>query len=402
MPFSRSDTITFANVRPSPDDAGEFPVAVRPTRFEVPFADRVALLTEVPAAPMLSPTMSTVVSVEALTSFTKAVLETQDVPPDDASVVAECLVFANRSGVDTHGVVRLAHYIRRLQNGSIATRPELTIARRAPALASVDGGDGLGHVVSHRACIEAIDIARDQGSAFVVVSHSSHMGMLGYYMNLITEHGMAGMVMTTTDAFLVPFGGTRPFFGTNPLCMAVPGPDIPVVLDMATTSIPYGKVALAKVEGRSIPESWGVDGKGKPTTDPGELVGLHPIAGPKGSGIAMMIDVFCSLIMGLPFGPHIVKMYGDMEQPRNLGHVFAVWDITRFGTLDEFRNRVGEMIDELHAMPPAEGFDRVLFPGELEGLRRSERGLHGIPIEEGLADELRELGESVGVRFPAQ
>lgn len=344
---------------------------------------------------------SITISADDLSGFAAATLRSQGVPDRDARVVADCLVFANLSGVDTHGVVRLAHYVQRLQNGSIKSHPEITVSRRAPAVASVDGGDGLGHVVSHRACREAIEIAGDQGAAFVAVSHSSHMGMLGFYMNMVAEAGMAGMIMTTTDAFLVPFGGAKPFFGTNPLCLGVPGPDIPVVLDMATTSIPYGKVALAKVEGREIPDSWGLDAQGNPTTDPSALIGLHPIAGPKGSGIAMMIDVFCSLFLGLPFGPHIVKMYGDIETPRNLGHVFAVWDLSRFGPVEEFRSRVGTMIDELHAMPPAGGFDSVLFPGELEGIRRRERRQRGIPIEPGLAEELTELGNRLGVRFPS-
>lgn len=343
----------------------------------------------------------TVVSATGLKRFVAQVLEAQGVPPEHGETVAECLVFANLSGVDTHGVVRLAHYVARLRNGTITADPKLSVSRRAPAVATVDGKHGLGHVVSRRACDEAIEIARDQGTAFVLASDSSHMGMLGYYMNRVTENGMAGMIMTTTDAFLVPFGGAAPFFGTNPLCIGVPGRDIPVILDMATTSVPYGKVALARVEGRRIPETWGVDRHGNPTTDPSAVVGLHPISGPKGSGLSMMIDIFCSLFLGLPFGPHIVKMYGDMDRHRRLGHVFAVWDISRFVALDEFRSRIGTMIDELHSVPPAEGAGQVLFPGELEGRRRKDRSLRGVPIESGLAAELRDLGDRSGAGFPS-
>jgi ureidoglycolate dehydrogenase (NAD+) len=115
----------------------------------------------------------------------------------------------------------------------------------------------------------------------------------------------------------------------------------------------------------------------------------------------MMIDIFCSLFLGLPFGPHIVKMYGDMDRHRRLGHVFAVWDISRFVALDEFRSRIGTMIDELHSVPPAEGAGQVLFPGELEGRRRKDRSLRGVPIESGLAAELRDLGDRSGAGFPS-
>lgn len=340
------------------------------------------------------------VNAHGLCGFVRAVLESVGVPAEDAAIVADCLLTANLSGIDSHGVVRLAHYVRRLENGTIRAQPRIGVQRTASSVAVVDGGDGLGHVVTYRACTEAMTLARETGTAVVSVQNSSHFGMTGFYIMRLVSEGFIGMMMTATDAFLIPFGARKPFFGTNPIAFGFPAPGIPVVLDMATTSIPYGKVALAQTEGREIPSDWGLDEEGNPTTDPNRIAGLHPIAGPKGSGLAMVIDIFCSILSGMPYGPHINKMYGEMDAPRKLGHFVCVWDVRRIMPLERFLDRIQAMLDEFHALPPAEGFDRVYYPGEIEGLRREERRREGIPLDPGLHQELVELGERFGIAFP--
>ena len=206
-------------------------------------------------------------------------------------------------------MIRLAHYLRRLANGTIVARPEIQFERRAPSLGLVDGGDGLGHVVAYEASTRAMELAEESGSGAVLIRNSSHFGMAGFYVLRFVSEGYAGMAMTDTDAFQIPFGSRAPFFGTNPICFGFPSPGIPVLLDMATTSIPYGKIALAQIEGKPIPAEWGFDANGKPTTDPHAIAGMHPIAGPKGSGLAMIIDIFSSVLSGMPWGPHINAMY---------------------------------------------------------------------------------------------
>jgi ureidoglycolate dehydrogenase (NAD+) len=340
------------------------------------------------------------VSADQLRTFVQSVLAAVGVPREDGAIVADCLVTANLSGVDSHGVIRLAHYIQRLQNGTIKTEPQLHFERVAPAMGIMDGGDGLGHVVTYQACTHAMALAEESGAGIVSVRNSSHFGMTGFYVKRIVSEGYTAMMMTDTDAFLIPFGGRKPFFGTNPIAIGFPTDGIPVILDMATTSIPYGKVALAQTENKPIPADWGFDETGEPTTDPNRIAGLHPIAGPKGSGLAMIIGIFCSVLSGMPWGPHINKMYGEMDERRELGHFITVMDIKRIMPLDEFKRRLGEMISELTAIPPAEGFNRVYYPGEIEGLRRQERAKEGIPIDPGLYDELESLGERFEVPFP--
>jgi ureidoglycolate dehydrogenase (NAD+) len=343
---------------------------------------------------------TTLIHAHKLAIFVENILVAVGVPREDATVVADCLLTANLSGIDSHGVIRLAHYIRRLENGTIKTKPTLQFEKRAPSMGIMDGGDGLGHVVTYHACTEAMGLARESGSGLVAVRNSSHFGMTGFYILRIVSEGYVGMMMTDTDAFLIPFGSRKPFFGTNPLAIGFPTDGIPVILDMATTSIPYGKIALAQTEDKPIPSDWGFDADGNPTTDPHAIAGMHPIAGPKGSGLAMIIDIFCSVLSGMPWGPHINKMYGELGAPRQLGHFIAVFDIKHLMPLDVFKRRLGEMLRELGDLPPAEGFDRVYYPGQIEGLRRERRKVEGIPIDPGLYQELAELGERFGVPFP--
>ena len=336
---------------------------------------------------------------EELESFVRRVLQAHGVPETDAAVVAECVVCANLSGFDSHGVVRLGHYVRRLLNGTIVAHPRIGFTRAAASVGILDGDNGLGHVVTHAACDRAAEMARESGVGSVAIRNSSHFGMTGYYLLGLTGEGFGALVTTATDAFLVPHGGSRPFFGTNPIALGFPAPEIPVILDMATTSIPWGKLAIAEKEGRKVPPDWGVDEEGRPCDDPSKIRGLHPIAGPKGSGLAMMIDILANLLSGMAFGPHIVGMYGEMDRHRGLGHFITVWDIRRFLPLPEFTRRMGELIDELRQVPPAAGHERVYYPGEIEGLTRRRRSVEGVPIERGLYGELEEIGREHGIPF---
>jgi ureidoglycolate dehydrogenase (NAD+) len=263
----------------------------------------------------------------------------------------------------------------------------------------VDGGDGLGHVVTYYACTKAMELAEEAGSGAIVIRNSSHFGMTGFYIHRLVTAGYAAMAMTDTDAFQIPFGSRKAFFGTNPIAFGFPTDGIPVILDMATTSVPYGKIALAQTEGQPVPSDWGYDEEGNPTTDPHRIAGLHPIAGPKGSGLAMVIDIFCSVLAGLPWGPHINAMYGEMDARRQLGHYVAAWDVSCWMPLEDFKRRMGEMLREFGELPAAEGYDRVYYPGQIEGLRRQQRRAEGIPIDPGLYQELEQLGRRYGVAF---
>ena len=279
-------------------------------------------------------------------------------------------------------------------------RPDIRFTQTAPSAGLVDGDDGLGHVVSYHACTHAMDLASETGIAAISVANSSHFGMAAYYALRFAEHGFISLSLTPTDRFLVPFGARKPFFGTNPICFGFPTDGVPVILDTATTSIPYGQIEVAAREGKSIPPDWAVDADGNPTTDPASVVGLHAAAGPKGSGLAMVIDILGSLLSGMPWGPHINQMYREMESPRKLGHFFVAIDVEKFLPVASFKANLGDMLSELTGMLPADGFDRVMYPGQPEGLRRAESQERGLSVAPGLRAELEQLGARFGVTMP--
>lgn len=334
---------------------------------------------------------------DSLRAYGESVLRSCGVPPDDAKAVVDCLLYANLSGVDSHGIVRLPHYVTRLTNGSIKTTPKVTFNRPRPAILHVDGDDGLGHAVTRRGVEEAIPICSEQGSVTIVVGNSSHFGMAGWYLRDITAAGFVGMVTTHTDVRIVPAGARKPFAGTNPIAFGFPTTDEPFVLDFATTKVSFGKIALARAEDRSIPDDWGFDANGDPTTDPNALEGMQPIADYKGAGLAMVIDLLSSMFSGMPYGPHINRMYEELEAPRKLGHFITMWDIGALTPIESLRERMKNYVHELHALPRRDPDQPIYHPGEREAIRRAERSRHGIPLEPGLVSELVELGHRLGV-----
>ncbi len=337
-----------------------------------------------------------VVSKEELTNLVKNKLMGVGVPEEGAETVADVLVHANLRNVNSHGVLRTEHYTKRIREGGININPNITINNTGPSSAIVDGDDGLGHIVAKKAMDHAVELAKKNGIGMISVINSSHCGALSYFVNQAANENMIGIAMTHTDSFVVPFGGKKPFFGTNPIAFGFPAmKNKPVILDMATSNAAMGKILHAKETGKSIPNNWGVDENGIPTTDPNNVTALLPFGGPKGYGLGMVVDVFSGLLTGAAFGPHISLMYGDLDKKRKLGHFIGAINPEFFTDTEEFLVNMDRMIDEIHQVEPANGFDKVLVPGEPETLKEEIRLKEGIPITESIYNYLVSSSQSV-------
>lgn len=341
--------------------------------------------------------MNATVPVETLRHFAIELFNRAALPPNHASICADNLLYANLRGIDGHGVLRLPHYLNRIERRSTLPDVEPDFTQLAPAVGLVDARHGMGQVAGHYAMREARRLAQETGLAWVSVKNSGHFGAAGFYGQEAARAGFATVVLANTDKIVVPFGGRQAFFGSNPIAFILPGPGEPVTVDMATSAIPYGKVVLAKTEDRTVPDDWGVDADGNPTTDPGAVAALHHMAGPKGYGLAFVIELLTSLLTGGPFGPHIPAMYGQEDEQRCLSHTFLVLDTQRFLPLADYEARVDQMRQELHAMPPATGFEQVLMPGEPEQRTAARRSKEGIPLDAGNLRELDAWAAKLGV-----
>ena len=345
--------------------------------------------------------MGTVTSVNwrRLLRFCEELLGRVGLEPADAHTVAWSLVQANLRGVDSHGVMRLPIYVKRMELGLVATKPRPRFTRTGPSTGLLDGDDGPGQVVALAAMNHAIELARETGVGSVAARNSNHFGAAAHFAMHAAEQGLIGLATTHAEADMVPYGGREPRLGTNPIAIAVPGGPFPLVLDMATSLVSMGKVMLAAKEGREIPAGWAVDADGNPCTDPARARAVTPMAGAKGYGLAVMVDLLCALLTGASFGTHIKRMYDHFGEPQRVAHLLLALDPARFVPLEAFTARVAAMVAELKATPPAPGFEEVLLPGEPEARAEATRRQHGIPLERAVLDDLLALGGRYGVRL---
>ncbi|MHB9038236.1 MAG: Ldh family oxidoreductase [Armatimonadota bacterium] len=335
------------------------------------------------------------IMADKLRTVAASIFQSRGVSERDSEIVASCLVHANLRGVESHGVIRVPHYIGRIDKGSIKAAPKTEVKRTGQSTAQISGDNGLGHPTMHDAMSLAVEMAMETGVGFVGVSHSSHCGALSFYGTQAIESGMIGMAFSQTDKGVVPFGGRKPFCGTNPLCFAIPSSSgAPIVLDMATSTVAGGHVYKARSENRPIPPTWALDEDGNPTTDPHKGVYWTPAAGAKGYGLGVIVDALTGALSGGAFGPHIVPMYDEIEKQRDLCHLVAALDYRRFAGSDIFLKVITTMISEIHQVPPAEGFDRVLAPGEPEYIKEQDRSKNGIQLEDYIWNDLIALGEN--------
>jgi len=335
-----------------------------------------------------------------LRGFIHQVLSAAGLCEAHVRIVADSITTAELFGFHSHGVIRIPHYIKRLRIGSLNGNPDIRVVQQKGNTAIVDGDHGMGHAVAFFAMQEAIKLA-ESGIGFVGVRKSSHFGIAGYTAIQAVKKDMIGIVISHTDASVIPYGGKRPAVGTNPLAVAVPTDrEYPVLLDMATSAASLGKILVAKSKGERIPPDWGVDEEGAPTTDPAKVKYMTPMAGPKGYGLAVIFDILSGPLTGALFGKKLPLMYGDYDKHRELGHFIGAIRIENFVPVEEFKKNVGAMIDDIHATPAAPGFERVLVPGEKEYLTQLQYEKEGIPVPSEILKELQASAKGLGLPFP--
>ena len=340
---------------------------------------------------------------EDLFEYGCRVLERLDVPSADARDVAGCLIKAELRGVDSHGLVRLPVYARRVQAGVVKARPDIQLLPSTTAAALVDGDNGLGPVVGSRAMEAALDLARSHGTGFVGVRHSNHFGPAAYYVEKAVSQGFIGLAISNAPPHMAPFGGRTRFLVTNPVAIGIPaGNEDPLIFDASTSVVARGKIIVAAHTKKPIPEGWAIDPDGYPTTDAEQALAgaVLPFGGPKGSAISFIIDIFCGVMTGASFALHLNRLE-DLSTEQNVGHVFAAVRNDLFVAEAQFKERMDAILKMLRTAPPAPGGERVLVPGEIEFATESRIREEGIALPAAIAGQLVSLGEELDVPFPS-
>ena len=337
---------------------------------------------------------------DSLRSFCEGIFISCGMVPEDASIVADGLVQSNLRGVDSHGVMRVGIYAKRLKMGLVNPRPEVKIVRESAATLLVDGDNGMGQVVGVRALELGLDKVKQSGGVYVGVRRSNHYGAGAHYVKRAVEQDVVAFAYSNAPPTMAPWGGVDPYVGTNPYAFGVPaGGYPPIILDMATSIVARGKIILAAERGESIPEGWAIDKHGNQTTDAQEALqgSVLPFGGPKGYALSLMIDIMAGALTGAGFGPRVNSLYDNFEEPQNVGAFFQLIDISQFANPAAFKANIDRMIEEIKSSRRAPGTEKIFLPGEIEYRTEEQRLASGIPVEATTVAELREVGRTCGV-----
>ena len=341
-----------------------------------------------------------IVSASQLHEFTQQILLGAQVPAHKAEVVADCLIASNLRGVDSHGVQLLPFYIDQLLAGEMDATADGAVVSELGSCVVFDGQNAIGQWIADQCCGHAIRVAKDMGIGMVVARESNHFGPAAWWAQKMRDAGQIGIVMCNASPIVPPWQGAAGRLGTNPICMAVPGPWL---LDMATTTVAAGKVFKAFLNGQpEIPAGWAFDSHGVPTTNTADAYKgmLMPLGGYKGSGLAMMVEILCSTLSGGAMPNEIGGIRFRGKKVR-VSQMYLAIDISRFMPVEEFTARVEKLVDVMKSTPTAPGYEEVLVAGDPEWRTEAERRDKGIPIAEGNWAELCKAATRVGAAVPS-
>jgi L-2-hydroxycarboxylate dehydrogenase (NAD+) len=341
-----------------------------------------------------------------LEKYVERFLNKLGVPLDDASISARILVAADLRGISSHGVIRLhTYYGSRIQQGLIDPLTPLIPIYETAATATLDAGNGLGMVAASRAMERCIQMAKLANVAVVSVRNSNHFGIAGYYAMMALKENLIGISLTNAQPLVAPTYGRTAMLGTNPIAVAVPcAGGLPFVLDMATSIVPIGKIAVHQKAGETVPLGWGMDARGRLTEEPSEILNggaLSPLGGSdilrgyKGYDLAVVVDILSGILSGSGFGAST----GSKDQAARIGHFFMTINIGAFRPLEDFKRDMAILMAELRGAPKADGQARIYLAGEKEFDQEAENRVKGVPLLDEVVKGLDQAGREVGVRF---
>jgi LDH2 family malate/lactate/ureidoglycolate dehydrogenase len=318
---------------------------------------------------------------------------------DAAASVAAGLVEADLEGVSSHGVMLVDVYLDRIRRGSVATKQAGMVISDRKAAVVLDAGHALGQLSGEQAMALAVERARAFAAGVVAVRHGFHFGTARRYAQRAAEAGCIGITMCNTRPLMPAPGGAERLVGNNPVAIALPvAGQIPIVLDMATSEAAMGKIRMAEKERRPIPDNWAVKADGSPTTDAVAAIAgmLLPSAGPKGFGLAFVIDLMCGLLSGGAIGDEVKPLYGDPSMPYDCSHLFIAVDVAHFCDVNEFRTRAAAAAERIRSGRRARGVDALFAPGEPEWRRRQSAN-YAVQLAPEVAAMLVRMGRELRV-----
>ncbi|WP_028525129.1 Ldh family oxidoreductase [Runella limosa] len=351
-------------------------------------------------------------SAEQLRTFTKNIFQSIGFSEEDATLAATVLIAADLRGVDSHGIARLAGYVRLFDHGRLNPTPTIKIVHQTPSTAVVDGDAGVGLVVGPKTMEIVIEKAKNVGSGWISVQNSNHFGIAGYHAMLALPHDMIGMAMTNAAPLVAPTFSLEKMLGTNPIAVAVPAQEEPAfVADFASTAAAYGKFEILQRKNLPAPLGWAQDSAGNITDDANPIKNggaLLPLGSDrehgshKGYGLGAIVDIFSGVLSGANYGPWVPPfatagfMTANEGVGKGTGHFFGAMRIDGFRPADEFKTHMDTWIRRFRSAEAVEG-KQVLIPGDPERAIEADRLENGLDLLAPVVQSLEELGKRFGV-----
>ena len=317
-------------------------------------------------------------SLDEIFELAKKTLLANGCDEENASILSETIMKAERDGSLSHGLFRLPAYVTGLKSGKINGKARPEIKKISSSVIKVFGNNCLAPMVLSKSIPELVKAAKENGIAVLAINNSHHMAAMWPETEAIAEQGLVAFACTSYKPAVAPAGAIKPLFGTNPISFAWPRPGkTPVVYDMATASMAMGEVQVAKREGHKVPLGTGLTKEGKETTDPGAIADggvLLPFGGYKGSAIAMMVELMAGALVGDNFSfETAAKDKNDGGPPSGGEFILAISPEKTSGK--DWAKHSGEFFNKMKSM------EGVRLPGERRHKNRLDKGPRNINEE---------------------
>ena len=336
------------------------------------------------------------IGYEEEVALVTGILTAAGFPEEDAGIIGKVISHSDFTGVYSHGLSRLTRYMRQIKAGALNPRPQMKTLLDEKGTMLFDCDNGSGIVAVNKVYEIAKERAKEYGIVIAAGRHNANIGCGSYYGWRAASDNLVGFVCCNTYAFTSPFGGADRLIGTNPIIFAAPSmEEYPIVLDISTTNVAMGKIQAAEREGQSIPAEWAKDYDGNTTTDPSKAFSLSPIAGHKGYGLAVMVDVLSTMLSKACYGTDI-GLFSKLEK-ENTGFCLILIDPSKFMPIEEFKTNIDRYVRMMKESRKAPGVQEIFLPGEIEFNKFKQIKETGFEISAALEAELTTLSINLGV-----
>jgi L-2-hydroxycarboxylate dehydrogenase (NAD+) len=358
--------------------------------------------------------MDKIFSHQELEKFTRSIFARIGCSEDDAELATKVLLAADLRGIDSHGIARLSGYVRLWEAKRINATPSIKVVHETPSTAVVDGDGGLGLIIAPYAMKVAIEKAKTAGTGWVAVKNSNHFGIAGAHALMAVEEDMIGMAMTNASPLVAPTFSTERLLGTNPIAVAIPAKkQPPFVADFATTTAANGKLEILQRKNQDAPPGWVQTKDGSPSTDSNEVKNggaLVPLGSDRDHGshkgfcLGAWVDIFSAVLSGANYGPWVPPFVSFLAPPADpvgegIGHFFGAMRVDAFRPAEEFKSHMDNWISRFRSAKTVASGQRVIIPGDPERESEIQRIKEGIPLNEKVVEDLKQLGAKFSVAF---